>query len=52
MRSAPGKPVELDVIVTSEGPDPTDADDVVLKDYPVSIAVDKGFLSPDTKAPA
>ena len=47
--AAPGKPVELNVVVTSEGPTPLPGDDVVLKDYPVSVAVDRGFLSPDSK---
>jgi hypothetical protein len=48
-QAAPGKPVELEVTVTSEGATVAPGDDVVLKDYPVSVAVDKGFLSPDTK---
>jgi hypothetical protein len=48
-QAAPGKPVELEVTVTSEGPSPIAGDDVVLDDFPVSVSVDKGFLSPDTK---
>ncbi len=47
--AAPGKPVELNVSVTSEGATPLPGDDVVLKDYPVSFTVDKGFLTPDSK---
>ncbi|MDQ4051497.1 MAG: hypothetical protein M3237_02210 [Actinomycetota bacterium] len=47
--AAPGKPVELEITVTSEGPTPAAGDDIVLKDIPVSVAVDKGFLSPDSK---
>ncbi len=46
---APGKPVELNIKVTSEGPTSAPGDDVVLKDYPVAITVDKGFLTPDTQ---
>src|SRR5690606_2325703 len=48
--AAPGKPVELDVKVYSEGPTDADNDDVVLKDYPVTFTVDKGFLTPDNAA--
>ncbi len=46
---APGKPVELDIRVTSEGPTLAANDDVVLKDYPVSVIVNRGFLTPDTQ---
>jgi hypothetical protein len=46
----PGKPVELNVQVTSEGPTPAPGDDIVLKDYPVAFTVDKGFLTKDVKA--
>ena len=47
--AAPGKPVELNVKVTSEGATPDPGDDVVLKDAPVTVTVDKGFLTPDTE---
>lgn len=46
---APGKPVELNIKVTSEGPTAAPGDDIVLKDAPVTVTVDKGFLTPDTK---
>ena len=46
---APGKPVELNVKVTSEGPTNAPGDDIVLKDYPVSVVVNRGFLTPDTQ---
>jgi hypothetical protein len=46
---APGRPVELDIKVTSEGPTDAPGDDVVLKDAPVVVTVDAGFLTPDTQ---
>ncbi len=33
----------------ARAPTPLPGDDVVLKDYPVSFTVDKGFLTPDSK---
>ncbi len=48
--AAPGKPVELNVVVRGQAvadADPTD--DPILKDYPVKFVVDHGFLSPDAK---
>jgi len=47
---APGKPVELNVVVRGQlVADDTPENDPIIKDYPVSFAVDKGFLTPDTQ---
>jgi len=45
---APGKPVELDVVVrgTDNNTDPND--DPILQDFPVTFEADKGFFSTDT----
>ena len=46
--TAPGKPVELNVVVRGQAvADDTPANDPILKDYPVKFAVDHGFLTPD-----
>lgn len=46
---APGKPVELDITVTGVDGDTNAGNDPVLKDFPVTVSVDKGFLSTDTQ---
>jgi hypothetical protein len=48
-RVAPGKPVELDITVTRKDADTDPTNDEVLKDFPVQVSVDKGFLTPDTE---
>ncbi len=49
--AAPGKGVELNVVVRGQAvPDATPPNDPILKDYPVSFAVNNGFLTNDTQA--
>ena len=49
---APGQPVELNVVVRGQAvADATPENDPILKDYPVSFSVDKGFLTSDTQGP-
>ena len=46
--AAPGAPVEVVASVKGDNGTPGDtSDDVVLKDQPVTVSVDRGFLSPD-----
>lgn len=47
--AAPGKPVDLDIEVYAEGPTAAASDDVLLQDFPVTVSVDKGFLSPNAE---
>lgn len=47
---APGKPVELNVVVYGTDSDTDPNNDPILKDYPVSFSADKGFFSPDSVA--
>lgn len=49
---APGRPVDLDVVVRGEDGvnDGDTSNNPALKDFPVQITVDKGFLSPNAEA--
>lgn len=47
---APGKPAAVEVTVYADDDDANPANDPKLEDYPVTVAVDKGFLSPDADA--
>lgn len=49
---APGRPADIDVTVYGKDADTNPANDPVLTDYPVTITVDKGFLSPNAETEA
>ena len=48
---APGKPVDLDITVYGKDND-TNPTNNPLQDYPVSVSINKGFLSPDAGSDA
>jgi hypothetical protein len=47
--AAPGRPVDLDITVHGADGDSNPNNDPALADYPVTITVDKGFLSPNAE---
>lgn len=47
-QAAPGRPVEISVVVRGKDDDTNPANDPILQDYPVTFSADKGFFSPDT----
>lgn len=46
---APGVPVDLDIVVRGKDNDSDPTNDPALQDYPVTVSVDKGFLSPNAE---
>ena len=46
-QAAPGQPVDLDIVVHGADGDTNPNNDPALADYPVTVTVDKGFLSPN-----
>lgn len=46
----PGRPADLDIVVTGKDGDTNPANDPVLEDFPVTVSVDKGFLSPNAES--
>ncbi|MCW2764887.1 MAG: hypothetical protein JWO11_846 [Nocardioides sp.] len=47
--AGPGRPVELGVTVYGKDGDTDPSNNPQLSDYPVTVTVDKGFLSPDAQ---
>ncbi|MCW2792357.1 MAG: hypothetical protein JWO76_1455 [Nocardioides sp.] len=47
--AAPGRPVDLDIVVHGADGDANPNNDPALQDTPVTITVDKGFLSPNAE---
>ena len=45
--AAPGKPVAVDVTVFGKDSDTNPSNDPILKDFPATVSVDKGFLTKD-----
>lgn len=45
----PGRPADLDIVVTGKDGDTNPNNDPALEDFPVTVSVDKGFLSPNAE---